>query len=74
MYYQKNLPFDDENDNEDNIARLTLLRNPEFPSRYWNSRTKESMELVKQCLMKNKDNRPNINQFNENSWLNLAEK
>ena len=71
LYYilSKKLPFDDENQNEEKIGKLTLLRHPEFSSRNWGNRSKESMELIKQCLIKNNDKRIDIFEFMKHVWL-----
>ena len=71
LYYalSKKIPFDYEH-NEDRIIKRTLLRNPEFPSKNWSNRSRESMELIKLCLCKDDERRITINDFLKCPWIN----
>lgn len=63
------LPFDDEDDDEDKIAKMTLSRNVDFPVKQWSGKTKEAVEIVKLCLNKKQEERINIKQVLEHAWF-----
>ncbi len=66
----KKLPFDDDMNNDENIIKKTLLKNPEFPSRHWSNRSREAMELIKLCLCKKDESRITISEFLDFPWVN----
>jgi len=71
LYYtlSNSLPFDDENGDENNIARLTISRNINYSSKLWSVRSNDAVDLIKSCLNKNQDLRINLTQFNQSNWL-----
>jgi serine/threonine protein kinase len=65
----KTLPFDDENNDEENIATLILLGKIRFPSRLWKSRSKESVSLVTAAVEKDPIKRITIDAFLGDVWF-----
>jgi len=64
------LPFDDKNDNEENIARATVFSELKFPSNKWKSKSKEVMDLITKCLIKKKqEKRISIEEFLSHEWI-----
>jgi len=59
LYYMLSgtLPFDDENDNEEIIAKMTVFTEVEFPVKYWSKRTEDVIDIIRKCLIKNPEER-----------------
>jgi len=49
------LPFDDQNDNEEKIARLTVFSEVKFPKDKWKNKSKEVIDLITKCLIKKQE-------------------
>ncbi len=54
LYYMLSgtLPFDDEDDNEENIAKMTVFNEVQFPGEKWNQRSEDVIDLIRECLIK----------------------
>jgi len=63
------LPFDDENNNEEIIAKKALLMDPLFPDEYFSKRSKTAKLLINDCLVKDPEKRITIDNFMKNEWL-----
>jgi hypothetical protein len=63
------LPFDDENDNEEVIAKLTVFSQVRFPSEYWSNRSELVIDLIKKCLTKDPNERIKIDKILEHEWI-----
>ena len=68
------LPFDDEDDNEEVIAKKIVFENVKFPRKYWASRSEEVKDLIKRCLIKETDKRIKIKEVLEHKWLTMYNK
>lgn len=71
LYYilSGTLPFDDENDNEEKIAKMTVFVEVEFPAKNWSKRSEDSVELIRKCLIKNPEERLKIDDYFEQKWI-----
>ena len=65
----KTLPFDDENNDEDNIASMILTAKIIFPQRLWKNRSKEVISLIISALEKNPSKRIDIDSFLNDVWF-----
>jgi len=76
LYYMLSgtLPFDDENDNEEVIAKMTVFTDVQFPSKYWGKRTEEVIDLIKKCLIKNPEERIKIDEYLQHKWIKSLNK
>jgi len=63
------LPFDDKNDNEENIARATVFSELKFPSNKWKSKSTQVMDLISKCLIKKQEKRISIEEFLSHEWI-----
>ena len=63
------LPFDDESDNEEVIAKLTVYSEVKFPSQYWSERSALVIDLIKRCLTKDPSQRIKIDNILEHGWI-----
>jgi serine/threonine protein kinase len=63
------LPFDDENDNEEVIAKLTVFSQVKFPNEYWSNRSELVIDLIKKCLTKDPNERIKIDKILEHEWI-----
>ena len=63
------LPFDDEDDNEEVIAKLTVYSDVKFPSKLWSKRSPLVIDLIKKCLTKDPVQRIKIDEILNNSWI-----
>ena len=63
------LPFDDEDDNEERIARKTVYQEVDFPERHWSKRSPEVIDLIKKCLVKETEKRVLIDDLLKHKWL-----
>lgn len=71
LYYMlsSTLPFDDENDNEEIIAKMTVFVEVQFPSKYWGKKTKEVIDLISKCLIKDPEKRISIDDYILHDWF-----
>ena len=68
------LPFDDEDNNEEVIAKKIVFENVKFPRKYWALRSEEVKDLIKRCLVKETDKRIKIKEVLEHKWLTMYNK
>ena len=68
------LPFDDEEDDEQKIAKSIVFNEVEFPSKKFGNKSKEVIELIKRCLTKEPKERIKIDEIIKSDWIkaNLA--
>jgi len=71
LYYSLSgtLPFDDENDNEEVIAKMTVFEEVEFPSKIWKTKSLMVIDLIKKTLIKDPDHRITIDGFLNHEWV-----
>jgi Ca2+-binding EF-hand superfamily protein len=76
LYYMLSgtLPFDDENDNEEIIAKMTVFTEVQFPSKYWSKRGEDVIDLIKKCLIKNPEERIKIDEYLQQKWIKAHNK
>lgn len=63
------LPFDDDNDNEEVIAKMIVFIDTKFPKEYWGKRSDKVIDFIKQCLNKDPEKRITINQLIKHEWF-----
>jgi hypothetical protein len=65
LYYMLSglLPFDDESDNEEIIAKRTVFVELQFPPKNFSERSKEVLDLITKCLIKDPTKRITIDEF-----------
>jgi len=63
------LPFDDKNDNEEKIAKMTVFTEVKFPKDKWKNRSNEVIDLITKCLIKKQDKRIAIESFLSHEWI-----
>ena len=63
------LPFDDDSDNEEIIAKMIVFNECKFPKNYWDGRSDEVIDLIKKCLEKTPDKRINIESYLNHKWF-----
>ena len=63
------LPFNDSNDDENEIARQTINEPPLFIEKKWTIISNEAKDFVIKCLEKDPKNRININEILNHKWL-----
>ena len=71
LYYMLTscLPFDDENDSEEVIAKMIVFNEVEFPDKLFKDRSKEVVDIIGQCLIKNPDKRITIDNYLKHPWI-----
>ena len=71
LYYMLSgtLPFDDENDNEEVIAKMTVFTEVQFPLNNWSKKSEDVIDLIKKCLIKNPIERIKINEYLDHNWI-----
>jgi len=71
MYYMLSgtLPFDDEKDDEEIIAKLIVFSDLKFHSKYWGKRSPQAIDLITKCLIKNQNNRITVEDFLKHEWI-----
>ncbi len=71
LYYMLTscLPFDDENDSEEVIAKMIVFNEVEFPDKLWKDRSKEVCDIIKQCLIKEPEKRINVDNYLVHPWI-----
>jgi serine/threonine protein kinase len=63
------LPFDDEEDDEQKIAKSIVYNEVEFPEKKFGKRSKEVINLIKGCLTKDPKNRIKIDEIIKSDWI-----
>ena len=63
------LPFDDEDDDEQKIAKSIVFNEVEFPPKKFGNRSKEVISLIKKCLTKEPKNRIKIDEIIKSDWI-----
>ena len=63
------LPFDDEEDDEEKIAKSIVFNEVEFPSKKFANKSKEVIELIKRCLTKEPKDRIKIDEIIKSDWI-----
>ena len=63
------LPFDDEEDYEEKIAKSIVFNEVEFPSKKFGNKSKEVIELIKRCLTKEPKDRIKIDEIIKSDWI-----
>ena len=63
------LPFDDEEDDEQKIAKSIVFNDVEFPQKKFGNRSKEVISLIKKCLTKEPKNRIKIDEIIKSDWI-----
>ena len=63
------LPFDDEDDNEEKIAKLAVYSEVKFPKNIWEKRSNEVIDLIKRCLIKEPKFRIKIDDILNHEWI-----
>ena len=63
------LPFDDEEDDEQKIAKSIVYNEVEFPSKKFGNKSKEVIELIKRCLTKEPKDRIKIDEIIKSDWI-----
>ena len=63
------LPFDDEDDDEQKIAKSIVFNEVEFPQKKFGNRSKEVINLIKRCLTKEPKNRIKIDEIIKSDWI-----
>ena len=63
------LPFDDEDDDEQKIAKSIVFNEVEFPQKKFGNRSKEVISLIKRCLTKEPKNRIKIDEIIKSDWI-----
>ena len=76
LYYMLSgtLPFDDENDNEEVIAKMTVFTEVLFPSKFWSKRSEDVIDLIRKCLIKNPEERVKIDEYLQHKWIKAFNK
>jgi len=71
LYYMLSgiLPFDDESDNEEIIAKRTVFVELVFPPKKFKGRSREVLDFITKCLIKDPAKRISIEQILEHDWL-----
>ena len=63
------LPFDDEEDDEQKIAKSIVFNEVEFPQKKFGNKSKEVIDLIKKCLTKEPKNRIKIDEIIKSDWI-----
>ena len=71
LYYSLSgiLPFDNEDDNEEVIAQMTVFEEVCFPSKQWINRSYSVINLINRCLIKEPEKRIIIEEFLTDEWI-----
>jgi len=71
LYYMLTglLPFDDDSDNEEIIAKMIVFNECKFPKNAWEGRSDEVIDLIKRCLEKSPEKRINIESYLKHKWF-----
>ena len=63
------LPFDDEDDDEQKIAKSIVFNEVEFPQKKFGNKSKEVIDLIKGCLTKDPKNRNKVDEILKSEWI-----
>ena len=63
------LPFDDPDDNERNIAKAIVYQDVKFPSEKFGKRSKSVIELIQRCLTKDPKSRIKVDEIIKSDWI-----
>ena len=63
------LPFDDDNDNEEVIAKLIVYSEVKFPSKNFSKYSNQVKDLIKRCLTKDPQERIKISEILNHEWI-----
>ena len=63
------LPFDDEEDDEQKIAKSIVFNEVEFPQKKFGNKSKEVIDLIKRCLTKEPKDRIKIDEIIKSEWI-----
>ena len=71
LYYMLTgcLPFDDENDSEEIIAKMIVFNEVAFPEKLWKTRSSDVIDIIGLCLIKNPDKRVTIDNYLLHPWI-----
>ncbi len=71
LYYMLTscLPFDDDNDSEEVIAKMIVFNECEFPDKLFKDRSKEVKDIIGQCLIKNPEKRITVDNYLIHPWI-----
>ena len=71
LYYMlsSTLPFDDENDNEEVIAKMTVFVEVQYPPKQWAKKSQEVIDLISKCLIKDPNKRITIEEYLQHPWI-----
>ena len=71
LYYMLTgiLPFDDDSDNEEIIAKMIVFNECKFPKNYWEKRSDDVIDLIKRCLEKSTEKRIKIEDYLNHKWF-----
>jgi Ca2+-binding EF-hand superfamily protein len=64
-----NVPFNDENNDDEKIVKKILLMDPSFPEEYFSNKSKSLINLINDCLNKDQEKRISIDNFVKNEWI-----
>jgi Ca2+-binding EF-hand superfamily protein len=63
------LPFDDPDDNEEKIAKMIVFNDVNFPDKLFKTKTKELVDIINKCLIKNPEKRITVDQYIQHAWI-----
>jgi serine/threonine protein kinase len=63
------LPFDDDSDNEEIIAKMIVFKECKFPKNFWEKRSDDVIDLIKKCLEKRPEKRITIENYLNHKWF-----
>ncbi len=63
------LPFDDEEDDEQKIAKSIVFNEVEFPPKKFGNKSKEVIDLIKKCLTKEPKDRIKVEEILKSDWI-----
>ena len=63
------LPFDDEEDDEQKIAKSIVFNEVEFPQKKFGNKSKEVIDLIKRCLTKEPKERIKVDEIIKSDWI-----
>ena len=63
------LPFDDEEDDEQKIAKSIVFNEVEFPQQKFGNKSKEVIDLIKRCLTKEPKDRIKVDEIIKSDWI-----
>ena len=71
LYYMLSgtLPFDDDDDNEEVIAKMIVFIDTKFPKEKWKNRSDLVIDFIKQCLNKDPEKRMTIDELINHEWF-----